>query len=43
MAFEKRVGYGIEGKKGKLTISRRYNLRTLAAIKPWGIPRELAV
>jgi len=28
---------------GKLTTSHRYNQRTLAAVKPWGIPRELVV
>jgi N-carbamoylputrescine amidase len=28
---------------GKLTASHRYDLRTLAAVKPWGIPRELVV
>jgi hypothetical protein len=28
---------------GKLSVSHRYNLRTLAAVKPWGIPRELVV
>ena len=28
---------------GKLTISRRYNQLTFAAIKPWRIRKELAV
>jgi len=28
---------------GKLPVSRRYDLRTLAAVRPWGVPRELAV
>jgi hypothetical protein len=28
---------------GKLATSHRYDLRTLAAVKPWGIPRELVV
>ena len=28
---------------GKLTISRRYNLGTFAAVKPWRVGRELAV
>ena len=28
---------------GKLSTSRRYNQTTLAAVKPWGIRRELTV
>ena len=30
-------------KAGKLTISRRYDLGTFAAVKPWRVGRELAV
>lgn len=29
--------------EGKLATSRRYNLPTFAAVKPWRIRRELAV